>query len=1024
MALTDLFQVRLVLRVLSLQLCFYVARSYEAKASGLVMKLQDSLASGLYQDSLASPEAIVRSVRKAAPGEKIQELLSQINTTLDSELSQMMFEESRSSGSEELRRLRERFEDCRHGVQAVLLDDSMRSSHRSCRLQEAAARAALQRCQRDCQSLEQAYHLQRKSCNEAQDALDSAICAQQRRPCDHRLACEAKALDAMNTAMDTIEAQEREYFGLSKAKASVACLLSSLRRGEDAHEALAACQTVTERRLAPFELPALPELSPCEPAHAAADYRDLPKEAPAKPCSSACCASLLQDSNEDSDDFEEATKTRVAGKRNATNTTLQLEAGYVLVRVLEKSPQGEVSTITKQEFNERLEPTNKNTTYPLVKRICPSCAATHTEIFYRRYTPLKSFSPYEALACAWNEDVENVQGKDFKIFSNLNDALADKNAWTSCTYSPQGSGRGFPNECGPKDPVGEQWNSVPVDAGVANGKCSIDKGGRAVSYYMLLPIVPQKFRVGLSVDKDGHTKSLGGSEFNRRFQESRYHIIKRTCESCSKSHKYIYYRRLTNVDTYEPYKTLACDWQAGADNAFMVDFKLFSTLQDALADDNAWDYCGFDSGSGFPGSCSPTGKAKTGQSNYLSVRGCTWKKSDKAVTFELYEDEDLEIEAKMISWYGPRPDWSKKAEVDNPQFAIDAGDAKDLVKDTGFTMMSMVRRDEASGPLTIFSAGHDSSSMDVDLRAFSNSDSTFSFRFSGQECTTAATEKSEQAIWQHVAFTYDMKLNETRIYLNGLEVKACPFPTAYSPDDAAKMMVGAYKTQALWGGALKEMKIWGQSLSGPLMARLAGDLAMPQAMVWFSHVDGWSRTGFGEAVGFCAKHHMKLAHYEDYCKANSEGVLTVNPRVAPGDQWAPFASEQGNNSWVQIGNGASTKNPVEACKSYEQEFGEKPAWGLDGKANRYKSFLACKAWYGFIMYPEDKGQGKCEGEVLPQQNEAKSEAACKMHCVKEQSCHFASFVGGDSDSSCTLFSTCDSWSKQSSSTTFVKKPLR
>lgn len=29
------------------------------------------------------------------------------------------------------------------------------------------------------------------------------------------------------------------------------------------------------------------------------------------------------------------------------------------------------------------------------------------------------------LACAWNEDVENVQGKDFKIFSNLNDALAD-----------------------------------------------------------------------------------------------------------------------------------------------------------------------------------------------------------------------------------------------------------------------------------------------------------------------------------------------------------------------------------------------------------------------------------------------------------------------------------------------------------------------------------------------------------------------------------------------------------------------
>ena len=43
------------------------------------------------------------------------------------------------------------------------------------------------------------------------------------------------------------------------------------------------------------------------------------------------------------------------------------------------------------------------------------------------------------------------------------------------------------------------------------------------------------------------------------------------------------------------------------------------------------------------------------------------------------------------------------------------------------------------------------------------------------------------------------------------------------------------KTSTIWGDGPKtrlvgqEMKIWGQSLSGPLMARLAGDLAMPQA---------------------------------------------------------------------------------------------------------------------------------------------------------------------------------------------------
>ena len=34
---------------------------------------------------------------------------------------------------------------------------------------------------------------------------------------------------------------------------------------------------------------------------------------------------------------------------------------------------------------------------------------------------------------------------------------------------------------------------------------------------------------------------------------------------------------------------------------------------------------------------------------------------------------------------------------------------------------------------------------------------------------------------------------------------------------------------------------------------------------------------------------MRLAHFEDYCTQNSDGVFTVRPRVAPGDQWAPYA---------------------------------------------------------------------------------------------------------------------------------------
>ena len=29
------------------------------------------------------------------------------------------------------------------------------------------------------------------------------------------------------------------------------------------------------------------------------------------------------------------------------------------------------------------------------------------------------------MACSWGEDAKNVEGKDFKLFSNLNDAFGD-----------------------------------------------------------------------------------------------------------------------------------------------------------------------------------------------------------------------------------------------------------------------------------------------------------------------------------------------------------------------------------------------------------------------------------------------------------------------------------------------------------------------------------------------------------------------------------------------------------------------
>ena len=146
------------------------------------------------------------------------------------------------------------------------------------------------------------------------------MCAQVHRrvPCDHRLACEARVVDAMHTALDTIEAQGREYFGLAKAKSSVACVMDAMGPGESADGALKSCHKLGEEQEVEafmLSLPSPPQLTTCEPmavlqqgsSGGVVDYSDLPHLAPAKTCSSACCSSLLQeDPIMNADDYEQA----------------------------------------------------------------------------------------------------------------------------------------------------------------------------------------------------------------------------------------------------------------------------------------------------------------------------------------------------------------------------------------------------------------------------------------------------------------------------------------------------------------------------------------------------------------------------------------------------------------------------------------------------------------------------------------------------------------------------------------------
>eukprot|EP01084_Bolivina_argentea_P055198 101202_1 len=86
---------------------------------------------------------------------------------------------------------------------------------------------------------------------------------------------------------------------------------------------------------------------------------------------------------------------------------------------------------------------------------------------------------------------------------------------------------------------------------------------------------------------------IGQEAFNAIFHSSVYHIIRRECTSCSETtHQIIYYRRFTNLSTFDAYNTMIL-WTETS-NVMGIDFQLYNTLQDALNRTNPWQFCNFD----------------------------------------------------------------------------------------------------------------------------------------------------------------------------------------------------------------------------------------------------------------------------------------------------------------------------------------------------------------------------------------------------------------------------------------------
>lgn len=110
----------------------------------------------------------------------------------------------------------------------------------------------------------------------------------------------------------------------------------------------------------------------------------------------------------------------------------------------------------------------------IVHRECSSCAASHKDIFYRRLRNPGKINPWSLFMQTWAKQ-DNNMNVDFKLYSTLDDALADRNAWKSCNYDD--GGVGFPRDCGKTGAIGSQWNTAGTSRGQQDYRYSMYRIG-------------------------------------------------------------------------------------------------------------------------------------------------------------------------------------------------------------------------------------------------------------------------------------------------------------------------------------------------------------------------------------------------------------------------------------------------------------------------------------------------------------------------------------------------------------------
>eukprot|EP01001_Neometanema_parovale_P005030 NODE_1771_length_1613_cov_307.518121_g1685_i0.p1 GENE.NODE_1771_length_1613_cov_307.518121_g1685_i0~~NODE_1771_length_1613_cov_307.518121_g1685_i0.p1 ORF type:complete len:480 (-),score=153.38 NODE_1771_length_1613_cov_307.518121_g1685_i0:174-1556(-) len=223
------------------------------------------------------------------------------------------------------------------------------------------------------------------------------------------------------------------------------------------------------------------------------------------------------------------------------------------------------------------------------RRDCPNCIETHKTIYYKRLTPIPAgFSIFDNMFKTWSS-VNNKLHVDFQLYSSEADMKANTNAWTCCNFDDPGVA--FPRDCGSTACVGGQWNSIDPRH-VSN---------KTTSYFVMRAQPPAPDAVSVEA-----TMFKGKEAVDTLFNQTG--VFRRDCPSCIASHRTIFYKRKTPIPAgFSIYDNMFTTWSS-VNNAFHVDFELYSSEADMNAGRNAWTCCNFnDPGVAFPRDCGSTG---------------------------------------------------------------------------------------------------------------------------------------------------------------------------------------------------------------------------------------------------------------------------------------------------------------------------------------------------------------------------------------------------------------------------------